>query len=130
MNAPEKIGTERSFGVSVGGVLALIAAVSWWRGHETMPMVAGTVAAVLIAGGLFAPALLRVPNRLWWRFALILGWINSRIILSAFFFVVLTPVGIVMRALGRNPLKPARDDTAWSPYAARRQDVTHYEHPY
>jgi hypothetical protein len=111
-------------------VTALIAAVTWWRAHETGATVAAVVAAVLIAGGLWAPAALCVPNRIWWRFAQALGWVNARIVLSAFFFLVLTPAGFLMRTFGRNPLVPADPGTAWSRYASRRKDPKHYEHPY
>jgi hypothetical protein len=111
-------------------VVALVAVVSWWRGHQTTPLVAAVIAALLIGGALVAPAMLRLPNRIWWRFARVLGWINARIILSAFFFLVLTPAGVLMRTFGRNPLLPAERGTAWSPYAARRKDPKHYEHPY
>jgi hypothetical protein len=55
------------------------------------------------------------------------GRINARILLTLFFFVVLTPVGAVYRLLRWNPLQPAGDDTNWKDYPERYRDTNHYE---
>ena len=85
------------------------------------------VGTLLVGLGLVAPVALRVPNRLWWRVAQAVGWVNTRILLTLFFAVVLTPVGVVMRLFGRNPLRGADAQTNWTPYPARRRDPRHYE---
>ena len=122
-----RVPTERSFGISVGLVLAAIGALSWWRGNDTAATLLGAIGGLLLAGGLFAPAMLRTPNRVWWRLAGTLGWINARIMLTAFFFLVVTPVGAVMRLLGRDPLQSPRTDTNWTTYPDRYRDSKHYE---
>ena len=58
-------------------------------------LVAGTL---LIGFGLVAPLVLRVPNRLWWRVAQAVGWVNTRVLLTLFFAIVLTPVGVAILA--------------------------------
>ena len=121
------VPSERSFGLSVGGVIAAIGAVSSWRGHAVFGPTLIATGMVLVILGLAAPGLLRVPNRIWWRFAQALGWINSRVLLTLFFFVVLTPVGIVMRLLGRNPLRTPDSRTTWSTVDARRRGPRQYE---
>ncbi len=122
-----KVPSERSFGLSVGTVCLLLAAWLWWRGSATTWMVLAAIGAVLVGFGVAAPSLLRGPNKVWWRIAQVLGFINSRIILGVFFAVVLTPVGVVMRAFGRNPLHGARGPTNWRAYPARIRDPRHYE---
>jgi len=118
--------SERSFGLSVGAVCVLAGGANWWRGHGTAGIGLTIAGVLLLGGGLLAPAMLRLPNRVWWRFAQALGWINARILLTAFFVIVLTPVGIVMRLLGRGPLRPRQSDTTWLRYDARRRDAHHY----
>ena|SRR5688572_6246903 len=122
------VPTERSFGFSVGAVCLAIAAVLTWTGSAGAATVLFAGGALLVILALVAPVALRVPNRLWWRVAQVLGWVNSRIVLSIFFVFVLTPVGIVMRSFGRNPLKAPRPNTGWAPYPQRRTDTSHYEH--
>lgn len=119
--------SNRSFGVTVGLVCAAAGAVRLWRGHPSSGVVLAAVGGVLIAAGLVAPGTLRVPNRIWMRFAHVLGWINSRVLLTVFFFLVLAPAGILMRVLGRSPLQPRQAATNWSAYSVRRRDPKHYE---
>ena len=125
-----QVPTERSFGLGVGGVCIGLAALFWWRGYPTVGLVLLVTGTLLVGFGLVAPSALRVPNRVWWRVAQVVGWVNTRILLTAFFAVVLTPVGVVMRLFGRNPLRGAGVRTNWTSYPARRRDSRHYEHLY
>ncbi len=119
--------TERSFGLSVGTVCTAAAALGWWRGHDVLAVVLVGVGAALLVGGVAVPSALRVPNRIWWRFAQVLGWINARILLTVLFIVVLTPIGVIMRLCGRSPLRRTRGATNWSPYPASRRATDHYQ---
>lgn len=130
MSTPGRIPSERSFGLSVGPASLAFGALLAWRGYQRAGTIAAAMGLVLVLGALVAPAALRVPNRIWWRFAIILGWINSRILLTVFFLVVLTPAGWVMRLLGRSPLRSVRTDTNWADYNERRRETRHYEHLY
>jgi hypothetical protein len=120
--------TERSFGLSIGSVGLAFAALSWWRGYPRVGAVVFLVGTFLLILGLAAPSLLKVPNFVWWRLSRVLGWVNTRILLTVFFATVLTPVGIVMRLLGRNPLSGSEPGTNWRAYPARRADPKHYDH--
>jgi hypothetical protein len=122
--------SERAFGLSVGPAFIVFGGLLAWRAHPRAAAVAAGIGLVLLVGALVAPALLRGPNRAWWRFATILGWINSRILLTAFFLVVLTPAGWVMRLVGRNPLRSAGTGSNWTGYNDRRREPRHYEHLY
>jgi hypothetical protein len=122
---------ERSFGVSVGSVLLLLAAILLWRHRVLRAEVLGAVGAVLLVLGLIAPALLKYPSRYWWAFSRALGHVMARVWLTALFALVLTPVNIVWRAIGRDPLDRRRDKwPGWSPYPRRYRDRRHYDRMY
>ena len=70
-----------------------------------------TVGVVLLFFGYVRPSVLKYPSDAWWAFAAVLGWINARVLLSIVFFLILTPVGVVWRLTGRDPLARRRD--AW-----------------
>ena len=123
-----QLPTERSFGLGVGGVCVGLAALFWWRSSPTIGLVLLVTGTLLVGFGFVAPTVLRVPNRIWWRVAQAVGWFNTRLLLTVFFAVVLTPVGVVRRLFGRNPLRGAGGQTNWTPYPARRRDSRHYEH--
>lgn len=122
---------ERSFGLSVGGVLLLLAAYLFWRGRVLPAEVAAGTGAVLVVLGLVKPALLEWPSAVWWKFALVLGYINARVILTVIFFVVLTPIALLWRLLGRDPLARRRSAwQGWTSYPKRYRDPRHYERMY
>ena len=121
---------EREFGLIVGGVLLLLS--SWWiyRGkfHSatqfTLP-----VAGMLVLLGIIFPRALVYPNKAWMALAEVLSFISTRIILAFVYFAILTPIGVVKRLFGWDPLnrRAARGDTYWRPYSERQRDRRHYE---
>jgi hypothetical protein len=124
-------GTERSFGLSVGGVLCVIAAALLWRGRPIRAEIIGSIGAVLVLLGAVRPSWLRRPNVYWWRFARVIGHFNARVLLTVMFVVVFVPLGFIWRLTGKDPL--ARRRTArpgWSPYPSRYRDRRHYQRMY
>ncbi len=122
---------ERSFGISVGGFLLLVAAVLWWRGRITNAEILAGVGVVLVTLGLTAPRLLKYPSNVWWKFAMILGYVNARVILSIAFFLVLTPIALIWRLIGRDPLSIKKEHwPGWSPHPARYRDKDHFTKMY
>jgi hypothetical protein len=122
---------EKSFGVSVGIVLCVIAALLVWRGRVVRAEVVGGVGAVLLLLGLVYPPLLKYPSAAWWRFAKALGYVNARVLLTVLFSIVLVPLSLVWRVIGKDPLARRRDRwPGWSPYPARYRDRKHYERMY
>jgi len=119
---------ERSFGVSVGGVLVVIALALWWRGRVGRAEILGGIGAVLLFFGSVRPQLLKWPSAVWWRFAGILAYVNARILLTLLFSVLLVPLSLVWRAIGKDPLARRREKfEGWTPYPARYRDRTHFE---
>ncbi len=113
----------RRFGVTVGGAFLLLAAVSAWRGHTIPPRVLGVLGVSLLVPGLVAPRVLAPVERVWMRFAEVLGRINTRIILTVLYCLVITPVGLVRRWL-QDPLDRRMKDGRASVWVARpRQPV-------
>ena len=132
MSAPDKrpggANRERSFGLSVGGVLILIAALLLWRGRITRAEVIGGIGAFLVVFGALAPKLLKWPSDLWWAFAMVLGWVNARVLLSVLFYLVLSPLGLLWRVIGRDPLNRRRSSyPGWTAYPERFRHREHFE---
>lgn len=122
---------ERSFGVSVGGVLLLIAAFLMWRGRIAGGQCSGGVGALLVGLGLLAPRLLKWPSALWWKLAMALGYVNARVILTIAFLLVLTPIAFVWRLIGRDPLGKRRESwPGWTAYPQRYADRSHFTRMY
>ena len=117
----------------VGGVLLLLRL--WWlfRGKfEIAGIVLTFIGSGLVLFGVFAPRLLVIPRKLWMKLAEMMAYVSSRIILAIVFFLVLTPIGLIKRAMGWDPLqrRAAPRDSFWEPYPERQRDPRHYEKMY
>jgi hypothetical protein len=122
---------ERAFGISVGIVLVLIAAVLWWRGRVMRAEIVGGIGAVLFLAGVIHAPLLKYPSAAWWRFSRVLGHVNARILLTVLFSIVLVPLSLVWRLVGNDPLARRRDRwPGWTPHPPRYRDPKHYERMY
>lgn len=119
----------RKFGLTVGAAFAFLGGVSWWRGHELPPRILWTIGALLFVPGLLIPTILGPVHRGWMAFAMVLGHINTRIILTVLFYLVFTPIGLIMR-LFRDPLNRSlrhQTDTQWIKRSLEPSDPERYE---
>jgi hypothetical protein len=122
--------TEREFGLIVGGVLLLLS--SWWlyRGKFShVSPITISLGGALVLLGLLIPRALVLPNKAWMAFAEGLSFVTTRIILAVVFFGIVTPIGVVKRLFGWDPLRrrAARGESYWQPYSKRQRDPRHYE---
>ena len=100
-----------TFGVTMAAALAVLTAVRIWRrGFDEVAVSALIVAGLFALTAILTPAVLVPVYRWWMRLAEILGWINTRIILVIIFFLIVTPLGLLMRLFRRNPLESAGKD--------------------
>ena len=121
---------EREFGLIVGAVFSVLGL--WWmyRGKFLdVAYVFVVVGAALILSGIVAPRVLVVPRKAWMKLAEGMAFVSSRIILALIFFLVLTPIGLIKRAMGWDPLhrRSASRESFWHPYPPRQQNPRHYE---
>ena len=127
---PRTFRAEKEFGLIVGGVFVLLGL--WWlyRGKfATAAYILSAAGSALVLCGLVYPRLLIVPRRFWMKLAEAMSYVSSRIILAIIFFLVLTPIGLVKRAMGWDPLqrRSVTGDTFWQTYPKRQLDPRHYE---
>lgn len=103
---PDALDTRqlRRFGLLVGGIFATIAGWPLLLRGQAPHGWAAVIAAALMILGLTVPGALRPVLRLWLRVGHLLGWFNTRILLTLVYFVVMTPTGLAMRLIGRDPL--------------------------
>ena len=94
----------RRFGLTVGIAFLVFAGIAWWRGHPTTTNVLGALGATLSLAGLIIPTLLGPVERAWMKLAHLISKVTTPIVMGVMYLVVLTPVGIIRRAMGGNPM--------------------------
>lgn len=102
----------RSFGFLVGGVFLLIGTWPFALRAEAPRVWAIVAGAILVAPALVYPRALAPIHRGWMKIGRLLGWINTRIVLSVIYYLILTPIGLVLRWLGQDPLRRRFDRQA------------------
>ena len=101
----------RRFGLLMAVPLGLIAAGLAWQDRTSWPALAG-LAAVFALVGLAVPRLLAPVERAWMWLARLLGMVMTTVLLTASFVLLITPIGLLMRLLGKRPLKLGFDRSA------------------
>jgi len=94
----------RKFAFTVGAAFLVVSALSLWRGHYYPPRVLAGLGAAFLLAGLLVPGRLSGVHRGWMALGHAIGRVTSPIVIAALYFLVLTPVGVLLRVTGRNPL--------------------------
>lgn len=122
---PEEVkgGSDRAFGLTVGGILAAIGLYRLLLGASgagpvTIALI--VIGAALIGAALVAPAVLAPLNRLWTKLGLLLFKVVNPVVMLLIFALSVVPVGLWFRLRGRDPLRLKRDPNA-SSYWIERQ---------
>ncbi len=121
-------GTDRSFGLTIGGILIAIAGIrgvgSWSLSNPMWSL--DTLGALLLSAGVIlvtlataVPSTLSGLNRAWMKFGLLLSKVVTPIVMGLIFFTTVTPIGYLMRLLGKDLLNIKSDPDAKSYWIVR-----------
>lgn len=106
----------RKFAFTVGIAFVVFGAISAWRGHQLPPRILWSLGGALLLAGILIPGRLTTLNRWWMALGNAIGKVTAPIIAGAAYFLIITPIGIILRLLGKNPLRPKeRDGGFWVP---------------
>ena len=106
----------RSFGITFGIIFLIIAGFLFYIENESFQLFIVISSAFIIFGFLF-PITLKPIYISWMSFAIILGWFMTRFILSLLFYLIVTPIGLITRVLGKDFLelkKEASNGSYWN----------------
>ena len=94
----------RKFGITIGLILLIIAGFLFWKEKESFQILL-TFGVTLCILGITIPFILKPIYWVWMVFATILGWIMTRVILSLLFYIIFTPIGLILRFFGKQFLE-------------------------
>ncbi len=108
----------RKFGFTMSCALSIVGGFALWRKGETGLLFWG-IGFVILMVGLIRPRLLGPIHKGWMKLAFVLGFFMTHLILALMYYLVFTPVALVMRTLGKDPLRLKYDRSVKS-YWIRR----------
>jgi Saxitoxin biosynthesis operon protein SxtJ len=103
----------RRFGFTVGAAFLVLAAIGTWRGGGIATSVFLGAGVMLAAAGALVPTHLGPVERGWMRAAHAISTVTTPIVMSVLYLLVLTPVGVLRRTLGGNPLVHRRQGAGY-----------------
>jgi hypothetical protein len=110
---PNPIKVYRHFGLLVGGIFVAIGLWPLLLRAQPVRLIPLLVGAALAALAAVAPRTLKPAFRMWMALGAVLGWINTRVILAFAFYVIFTPLGLVLRLCGKDPIRRVVQDDSY-----------------
>ena len=101
--ADVKIGSNRSFGI-VFSIVFLLISIYPLINNDNVRIWSLVISLIFLVLGILNSNILSPLNKLWFKFGIFLGKIISPIIMGIIFFLVVTPIGLIMRLIGKDVL--------------------------
>jgi Saxitoxin biosynthesis operon protein SxtJ len=123
----------RKFAWIMMAALTVFGTIAFYRGSYRAVIYFYSIAGIFLLFGLVMPTALAPVYRVWMGFAHVLSQINTTIILSLLFYIVLTPISLIMKLTQRDVLKKKFDRTSstyWHSHKPMKSAKEHYEHLY
>ncbi|RMD92443.1 MAG: hypothetical protein D6813_05890 [Calditrichaeota bacterium] len=112
--------TIRNFGLILSGILTLFSAISFWKGGQVYQFLF-PVAVVIFFSAIFFTKALKYLYFPWMVVATLIGWTITNLILTVFYFLVITPIAVTAKLLGKDLLKQKIDPQAKSYWVLREK---------
>jgi len=112
-------------------IFSVIASILLYRERSTFVYFYGAAGFFAFFAAVSPMALLPI-YRVWVKFAMAMAWFNTRLLLGLAFYLVITPIGLCMRLLGKDPLDKKIDKKATTYWKEKEQnkDTARYEKQY
>jgi hypothetical protein len=119
----------RKTAILVASVLLAIASWNFYRARLAVATFLCGAGCALLLMGLLLPTWARRFHTIWMKLAALLGYVNSRILLSLTFYGIFTPYGFISRLVGRDPLRRRSKEISsyWIPRKTPRQSKEQFE---
>ena len=105
----------KNFGYTIGFILLIISVFLFVRERDSS-IYFFSLGLIFIGLGIIIPTVLKPAYKIWMSFAVIIGWIMTRIILSVLFYLIISTIGIFARLFGKDflNLKSKNNESYWN----------------
>lgn len=126
------VASAQKFGALMAFALAVLAGVAHYRAHAATRNIGLVLMFVLGGLALVQPAVLMPVERLWMRLGEAMGKVMQPLVLGGIYFLLITPVAVLGRLFGRDPLRMRRttQPSYWIEREVKTIDPDSFKHPY
>jgi hypothetical protein len=117
------------FGLTLGCGFLAVGAILLWRDRQLAAVIAGGLGIVLACAGLLVPTRLGPIERGWMALAQAISKVTTPVFMALVYYTAVFPIGVVMRALRRNPLVRSADGGSFW-VAHEQRDADHMKHQF
>tara|TARA_A100001011_G_C13824350_1_gene640259 strand:- start:1 stop:411 length:411 start_codon:yes stop_codon:yes gene_type:complete len=105
----------KNFGVTIGFILLMTGVFLFVREKDSFIYIF-SIGLIFIGLGIINPVALKTMYRIWMTFAIIIGWVMTRVILSVLFYLIISTIGIFARLVGKDflNLKSKNNESYWN----------------
>ena len=115
-------GSEKSFGIVFSMVFFIVGLYPLSKSQD-LHIWALLIAVIFLILGYWAPKMLTIPNKLWFKFGILIGHVVTPILMALIYFLAVLPTGLIMRILGKDLLKTRLDKKAGSYWIIRDEKM-------
>ena len=94
----------RQFGIVLGLILIALGGLHFRKGNDAIFPWLLTIGLLSVVTGTFLPGILRPTYKVFTKVTHAIGWFNTRVILIVVYYFILTPIGLLMRLFGKDPM--------------------------
>ena len=119
----------RIFGITMGIILLIIAAFLFLKEKDSFQLFI-YIAGSFISLGFLIPIILKPIYLVWMIFAVVLGWFMTKLILSLLFYLVITPIGLILKVMKKDLLdlkKQELNGSYWNMREPEKEQNQNYE---
>lgn len=109
-------------GITVGVILILISMLLWYLG-KTLFVYFSSIGGLFVILAFIAIPVLRPFHKLWMMLALAMGFVMSRVILTILYYLILTPIGLIAKLVGKKFMPLGFDKSAATYWEKRENPV-------
>ena len=117
----------RTFGIVLSFFLSIIGLINFLKGNPDVPFYLWSFGGATLIIALFSPVIIKPVYRVAMFVAHILGWINTRIILGLIYYFIFTPIALIFKIKGKDPLDRKIDKQAASYWIKRANKIDQNE---
>ena len=105
----------KNFAFIIGFILIVIGVFLFFR-EKDLFIYFSSIGLIFIGLGIITPAALKPIYKIWMTFAIIIGWVMTRVILSVLFYLIISTIGIFARLVGKDflNLKLKNNESYWN----------------